>query len=102
MRKLDQSDRQDLKHVRMLCYCVHGYLKFRLNQLRHREITPRDCIDSLEATLSVVVSSNAKHVGNEFSIDFSNVFPKKELKRQRASPIKNFVNMRLPSRGFFI
>jgi hypothetical protein len=83
--------------VQTLSYCVLAYLKFRLNQLRNRKITPRQCIKSLEATLKVVLSRDANFARDKFQIDLGNLFPKEELKRGRDLAIKNFVNKRLPS-----
>jgi len=97
--ELDQTERQDVRHVTILTYCVCHFLKLQVQQYIDTEITARDCVEVCDFAARVISSENAARVAMEYDVDFTNVIPKTELMRIGDPKFENFLSKRLPSLG---
>lgn len=71
---IDQSGRQDLRHVRILCRLLPDYWRDICNAARTQEITERRLIDLLEEALKTVRSRSAKAVLKSIGISVHDIF----------------------------
>lgn len=97
--ELNQTERQDVRHVIILTYCVRGFLKMQLQAYKNKEITARDCVEICDFAAQVISSENAARVAIEYGVDFTNLIPKEDLKRVSEPKFENFLSKRLPSLG---
>lgn len=92
---LDQSVRQDVKHVQIMKICSHEYTKDLIIQANEGRVTERLVINNLENLLKIVASSEALKVKRKWGISLSSVFPLEELQQCTMGKIKNFTQHRL-------
>ena len=100
LHDLDQKDRYDLQHVQILLHCVRAAIKQHLSLLAKGELTPRKCIETMEAVVKVISSKKACAVSKKFTVDLKTAFPLAELSVSDKPSLRNFVEKRLKGLNF--
>ena len=94
--ELPQKNRQDIKHVKILCYCVRAFLRTQIDELMKGDLDARECIGFMEWTAEVITSENAHKVAMEHGLSFSNIFPVESLPINAPQALVNFAEKRVP------
>lgn len=90
---IDQADRQDLRHVRILCRLLPNYWREMCDAVRVGQIKERTLIDCLEAALKTVQSRNGRKVLQEAGLSSRGLFV--ELDPRSLPKVTAFVEKRL-------
>lgn len=93
LNDLNQSGRQDAKHVRILCRILPDYWKDLCEAVISSKLKERTLIDYLESVLSVIKSSKGKKVLNQLGIDGIRLFD--GLPAESLPKVGQFVEKRL-------
>jgi hypothetical protein len=92
---LDQTERNDVNHVRIMILCVREFILDLLASATDGQISQRDVVDILEELREIVLSPAAEKAENIWSLDFSMVWPIKELAGAGMQKIDRFVQYRI-------
>ncbi len=93
---LDQSDRQDEKHVRILIICVRAFLKEIAEKVESHDEQARELLDAIEVIVKILNSRQSRLVSQKFSINFSNIIPVENLRKMSDPKIVKFLDKRYP------
>jgi len=93
---LDQTDRNDLKHVHLMILVVREYLLEIIAALKTETAHSRPVIIQLELARKIVSSSDSLKCSNSHGIDFSTIWPRELLTAAKDSRLQNFAKHRLP------
>ncbi len=93
---LPQETRQDVKHVRMMIFCLRGLLREAVGQVAAGAMSGRQCVVALERTLQIIGSPSAKKLGAQHGIKWLAALPLQELAASKDAKLKNFSEKRLP------
>jgi hypothetical protein len=92
---LDQTERNDVNHVQIMILCVREFILDLLANAADGQISQRDVVDLLEELREIVRSPDAAKAENMWSLDFSKVWPMKELAGCGMQKIERFIQYRL-------
>jgi hypothetical protein len=67
---IDQKNRHDIQHIRILCLCVPVFLSKRVFAAEQLPKAARTCLDSLEQVLALCASPDAAKVGVALGINW--------------------------------
>ncbi|MDB6077715.1 MAG: hypothetical protein JWO82_1462 [Akkermansiaceae bacterium] len=95
--RIDQSDRNDLRHLRIMMLVVREFLVDVLTAVKAGTFEPRAAIDELEAVRTAVSSNEATRCIRIASLDLSAVWPRELLRSSDNERIRKFVEHRLPA-----
>jgi len=95
--RIDQTDRNDLRHLRIMMLVVREFLIDVLLAVEARIFDPRAAIDELEAARAAITSGEATKCIKIASIDLSAIWPLELLAASQNERIRKFVEHRLPS-----
>ena len=93
---LDQTNRNDLKHVHLMRLVVREYLAESIEAVESVSVNSRPVIVQLELARKIVSSSDALKCTTTHGIDFSGIWPRDLLASAKDSRLQNFVKHRLP------
>jgi len=92
---LDQDDRNDVNHVRIMIECVREFLRDILVEIIEGRATQRDAVNLLEELREVVLSPIAVKAAGMWGLDFYSVWPLNDLTQCGMQKILRFVEHRL-------
>ena len=95
---IDQSGRNDVKHVGMMILVVRAFLSELAGQVAAGEINGRTLVNLLGETWEVVTSDQAGSAARMWGFDFSNVWPRAELASAGDEKVSRWLEHRLPDR----
>jgi hypothetical protein len=92
--KLDQRDRQDVKHVKIMALVLREFLRDVVaGASRANE---RDALELLKTVLALLGSANVREVALRFAIDFTDVMPAEALQATPLPKLAKFGSIELP------
>jgi len=94
--ELDQSQRQDRRHVSILIPIVREFLLEALNHARTGTASERDVVALLEAVLSLAISPHARAWPDGLGAKIDEVLPLAQMQKTPLSKVRNFAKKRLP------
>ncbi|MFC7339024.1 hypothetical protein ACFQY0_17650 [Haloferula chungangensis] len=94
---IDQSGRNDLKHVNLMILVVRQFLIELIEAAESGMIDSRGAIIQLEHARKVVLSREAIRCCEGCLIDFDKVWPRQVLLASKDERLRNFVKHRLPA-----
>lgn len=97
LAKLDQSARNDFKHVSIMLLIVREYLSEVISTAESGVLDSRAAIGQLEHFRRIVASPDALKCSSVRGIEFDSVWPRELLTAAKDPRIQNFVKHRLPS-----
>ncbi len=92
---IDQSDRQDEKHFRILVLCVRAFVRRLLNEARNHPGTRR-LLNALETVLRTTGHREVIAAATKLHLDLQRALPLAELRAAQFPHVANFVAQRLP------
>lgn len=96
LAKLDQTGRNDGRHVAILLLVVREYLAELIQAAESGELEPRGATVPLEQTLKIVSSSDGVRCSSVHGILFDGIWPHDCLATATRPPLQNFRKHRLP------
>lgn len=96
LAKLDQTGRNDHKHVSILLLVVREYLAELIRAAESEELKPRGATVPLEQALKIVNSPDAQKCAAAHRIDFNAIWPRDRLTETTKAPLQHFEKHRLP------
>lgn len=92
---LDQAERNDLNHVQIMILCVREFILDLVASAADGSVSQRDVVDLLEELREIVLSPLARKAEEMWNLDFSKVWPIKELIDSEMQKIERFVQYRI-------
>ena len=89
------EERQDVRHLQMLIFCVRGFLKEQIAACEAGKLSERDCLDLIQATLQAATSSDAEQARRKHAIDLIAALPVAKLADSRRPRLKKFAEQQL-------
>lgn len=93
---LDQTNRNDLKHVHLMLLVVREYLAESIEAVRSETVDSRSVILPLELARKIILSNDALRCSASYEIDFNRIWPRELLTEAKDSRLQNFLKHRLP------
>lgn len=94
---LDQQDRNDVKHLRMILLCLREFIADFAAGVQAGKIAPRTLVNLLEETRSTISSAEASRAASLWQIEFSAVWPIERLSALHNDKVGRFLARRLSS-----
>jgi hypothetical protein len=92
--QIDQSRRQDVRHVKMLIPCVREYVRESHAESVAGKISDRDLVNLFEAARSLYKNPRNAELGRKHDFELAEIFPM-ELSRSPIAKIARFFDYRM-------
>lgn len=92
---LDQTDRQDVKHINIMKICAAEYAKDILAG-GPELFSERVVVNLLERLRETITSPEARQVTQKWNVPFDDVLPLDAIQKSKMSKIQSFLQHRLP------
>lgn len=96
LHELDQDDRQDEKHVRILILCSRAFIKDLCREAEDSQSMTKDLIKTCNRLAEMLSSKKAKAVSVQYGFDFMNVFPEDALRKIEDQRMAHFLELGFP------
>ena len=93
---IDQSGRNDVKHVNMMTLCVRAFIGDLAVQVGNGELGARTLVNLLGEVWEIVTQPQAVQATRMWGFDFSNVWPHPELASTGNDKVSRWLQHRLP------
>jgi hypothetical protein len=94
---IDQSGRNDVKHVWMMILVVRAFIHELAGQVAEGNFSGRTLVNFLGETWEIVASNQAKAAIQMWGFDFSKVWPRTELESAGNDKVSRWLQHRFPS-----
>jgi hypothetical protein len=92
---LDQSERQDVKHVHIMKLCAREFAMDIHAQGEQRRISERLAVNYLEDLRATIAGPKTKLVTAKWDITFDEVMPIEAIRRSTMQKVRNFARFQL-------
>lgn len=92
---IDQTNRQDVKHVQIMKICAHEFIKDLIDLGDQGRVSPRAVVNRLEDVRETVTSPKAELVTRKWGIAFDEVMPLEAIRQSTMEKVRNFARFRL-------
>jgi hypothetical protein len=92
---LDQSRRQDVKHVKIMKLCAREFAIDMIDQGNQGRISERLAVNYLEDLRETITSSKAESATRQWDIRFDEVMPLEVIRQSSMEKVRNFARFRL-------
>lgn len=95
-RTVDQTNRQDVHHLRIMLLCVRAFLREVLAKVQSGELSPREWLNLVKDLLAFTESDLGQNVARQYGIDWTAVLPKLREQQTVSPSIRTFYEKRVP------
>ena len=92
--QIDQTGRQDVKHVEIMKICASEYAKDIVTG-EPQAFSERVIVNVLERLRETITSADAQKVTHKWNISFDNVLPVEAIEKSKMPKVQNFLRYRL-------
>jgi hypothetical protein len=92
---IDQSDRQDIKHIKIMKLCAREFAIDMIDQANQGKISERLAVHYLEDLRETIASPKAESVTRKWHIRFEDVMPVEAIRQSTMEKVRNFARFRL-------
>jgi hypothetical protein len=92
---LEQTDRQDVKHVKIMKICAREFVKDILARAEQKLDTERGVVDCLGDLQDTLRSANAQKANQKWGISFKDVMPMEAIQQSILPKVQNFSRYQL-------
>jgi hypothetical protein len=92
---IDQTNRQDVKHVQIMKICAHEFAKDLIALGDQKRVSERLVVNRLEDLRETISSPKAATVTNKWNITCDEVLPVEAIRSSTMEKVQNFVKFRL-------
>jgi hypothetical protein len=93
--KVDQKERRDVEHLRIMLLCVRGFLRETLHGVEAGSLPARGWLGALERVLKLAESSRGKKAVRTLEVDWTEALPLAEIAASPHPAAKGFREKRL-------
>jgi len=93
---LDQKQRRDAAHLRMLMICTRAFLRETLRGVEAGELPARGWLGAVGRVLKLAESASGKKASRKFEVDWQQALPLPEIAASRQRLVSQFRSQRLP------
>jgi len=93
---VDQEKRQDVAHLKILVFCVRGFLREFLREVEQGRLPSRGWLGAVNQLLKLAKSSQGRRAVAKFGIDWSMVLPMPEITKSKDAKVISFCEKQLP------
>ena len=95
---IDQSGRNDVKHVWMMILVVRAFIRELAGQVAEGDFSGRTLVNFLGETWEIVATTQAEVATQMWGFDFSKVWPRAELESAGNDKVSRWLQHRFPER----
>ena len=92
---IDQTNRQDVKHVQIMKICAHEFTKDLIGLGDQKRVSERLVVNRLEDLRETIVGPKAELVTRKWDIRFDEVLPFETIRQSKMEKVQNFARFRL-------
>jgi len=92
---IDQTERNDVKHVSMMLICVRSFVSELVGQVGTSKLGERPLVNLLGEVWNIATSQHAEKATKLWGIDFREVWPMEELKMSGSEKVARWLEHRL-------
>jgi len=92
---IDQTNRQDVKHVQIMKICAHEFVKDLIALGNRKQVSERLVVNRLEDLLETIHGPKAAAVTNQWHITFDEVLPVEAVRSSGMEKVQNFCKFRV-------
>jgi len=92
---LDQTNRQDVKHVQIMKICAHEFAKDLIALGDQKRVSERLVISRLEDLRGMIANAKAREFTRKWDVRFDEVMPIEAILRSTMEKMRNFARFRL-------
>lgn len=92
---IDQTNRQDVKHVQIMKICAHEFIKDLIALGDQGRVSQRAVVNRLEDVRETITSPKADLVTIKWAIRFDDVMPLEAIRQSTMEKVRNFARFRL-------
>jgi hypothetical protein len=92
---IDQTERQDVKHVHIMKICAHEFARDLLDLGDQKRLTERQVVNRLEDLRDTLVGTKAREVERKWGIRFDGVMPAEAIRHSSLEKVRSFAQFRL-------
>jgi hypothetical protein len=93
---LDQKERRDAEHLRILILCTRAFLRETLTGVEADTLPARGWLGAVERVLKLAESSVGKKASRKLDVDWRMALPEKEIATAKHRLVGQFRSVRLP------
>ena len=87
---VSQEKRQDVEHLKILMFCVRGFLRELLQEVERRNIPAKGWLGAVNKLMKLAQSSHGLKAAKKFAINWSEILPLPEIARCKHEKIVLF------------
>ena len=91
-----QKDRQDVAHLRILFYCVRGFLRNALQSVESGDAPAKGWLGAVNRVIRLIKSNAGRQAAKKFEIHWRDILPLDALKQCQNPKIATFGEKQLP------
>jgi hypothetical protein len=91
-----QKDRQDVAHLKILFYCVRGFLRNVLQAVESGNAPAKGWLGAVNRVMRLIKSNVGRQAAKKFEIHWPDILPLDEIKRCKNANIAAFREKQLP------
>jgi hypothetical protein len=92
---IDQTNRQDVKHVQIMKICAHEFAKDLIALGNQKQVSERLVVNRLEDLREAITSPKAELAARKWNILFDHVMPVEAIRQSTMEKVRNFARFRL-------
>jgi hypothetical protein len=96
---VSQENRQDVEHLRILIFCVRGFLREFLQAAERGEIPAKGWLGAVNKLSKLVKSTHGRQTSKKFEVNWPEILPLEEIAKAKNEKIISFREMQM-ARGF--
>lgn len=96
---VSQENRQDIEHLKILCFCVRGFLREVLREVELGNIPAKGWLGAVNKVMKLAKSTHGRKAAKQFEITWSEIPPRAEIAGSQNEKITQFREKQL-ARGF--
>jgi hypothetical protein len=91
-----QTDRQDVAHLKILFYCVRGFLRDVLREAEKGKLPAKGWLGAVNRVIRLAKSNSGYQAAKKFAIHWDDILPLEEIMHCKNTKIRTFRENQLP------
>lgn len=87
---VSQTKRQDIEHLKILFFCVRGFLRELLNEVERGNIPAKGWLGAVNRLMKLARSTHGRKAAQKFEVRWSEILPSAEIARSKNEKIVSF------------
>ena len=87
---VSQAGRQDVEHLKILVFCVRGFLREVLREVERGNVLAKGWLGAVNKVINVAKSTHGRQIAKKYDISWSPILPRAEIARSPNEKIVSF------------